>query len=312
MKVFLTGANGLLGHKLALYLLEKGDIELMATGRGPSRIATEKKFSYKDIDLTHAEVLQDTLIHFQPDVVIHTAAMTQADECELNPEACWAINTLAVENLGIMAGKLNAFFIHLSTDFVFDGFSGPYRENDLPNPVSKYGNSKLASEKAATLCLSGWAIVRTVLVYGVVPNMSRNNLVLWVKDSLEKGIPIKVVSDQWRTPTLVDDLAEACWLIANKRAHGLWHISGEEILSPYQMALKTAEFFGLNSQLIEKVDASTFSQPAKRPQKTGFIIDKARTLLGYKPHSFEEGLKELNRQLIQYKTIPVPGSGETP
>jgi dTDP-4-dehydrorhamnose reductase len=299
MKVFLTGANGLLGHKLVLHLLEKREINLMATGRGPSRISTHKKFNYREIDLTHSEVLQEVLNEFNPDVIIHTAAMTQVDECELDPQACIAINTHAVENLAIMAGKLDAFFIHLSTDFVFDGFSGPYRENDLPNPLSKYGNSKLASEKAAALCLSGWAIVRTVLVYGVVPNMSRNNLVIWVKDSLEKGLPIKVVSDQWRTPTLVDDLAEACWLIADKKAHGLWHISGEEMLSPYQMAIQTADFFGLDSQLIEKVDASTFSQPAKRPPKTGFIIDKAKTLLGYHPRTFQEGLELLKNQLIQ-------------
>lgn len=312
MKVFLTGANGLLGHKLVLHLLDKSGIELMASGRGPSRISTDKKYHYRDIDLTHNEVLEQHLNDFKPDVIIHTAAMSQVDECELHPQECVAINTYAVENLAILAGKLDAFLIHLSTDFVFDGFSGPYREDDLPNPISKYGNSKLASEKAATLCLSGWAIIRTVLVYGAVPNMSRSNLVLWVKDSLENDKNIKVVADQWRTPTLVDDLAEACWLIASKKAHGLWHISGEELFTPHQMALITADFFGLNSNLIHKVDAATFSQPAKRPPKTGFIIDKAKALLGFQPRTFHQGLELLGNQLTQYLTIPQPGPEDTP
>jgi dTDP-4-dehydrorhamnose reductase len=189
----------------------------------------------------------------------------------------------------------------VSTDFIFDGTHGPLDEGAIPNPVNFYGESKLAGERVIQASAIPWAILRTVLVFGITRDMSRSNIVLWVKNSLQQNKTIQVVNDQWRTPTLAEDLAMGCYLAAKKRARGVYNISGKDFMSPYDIAIKTAEFFQLDKSLIKATDSTKFTQPAKRPPKTGFIIDKARKELGYEPHSFEEGLEILARQIEESK-----------
>lgn len=157
--------------------------------------------------------------------------------------------------------------------------------------------SKLAAEEAVINSSMDWAILRTVLVYGVAHDMSRSNIVLWVKKSLEQGKPIKVVNDQWRTPTLAEDLALGCWLAARQRKPGIFNISGDEMMTPYDIAIRTARFFKLDESLITQTDSNQFKQPAARPLRTGFIIDKAKKELGYKPHTFEQGLALVQEQI---------------
>src|ERR1044072_6067456 len=223
--------------------------------------------------------------------------MTQVDECERNKDACWDTNVAATRYLIQAAEKYNAFFLFLSTDFIFDGLEGPYREDDAPSPLSYYGASKVAAERMIRNSKLPWAIVRTVLVYGTAIDMQRSNIITWVKNNLQQGKKIKGVDDQWRTPTLVQDLAEGCKLVADKQATGVFHISGSEMLSPYEMAVQTAQFFKLDLRLIEKVNAKSFVQPAKRPAKTGFVIDKAVQELGYQPRSFAEGLEIIAKEI---------------
>ena len=189
------------------------------------------------------------------------------------------------------------FLIHLSTDFIFDGEAGPYDENASANPISYYGDSKLTSERLLEASSIDYAIVRTVLVYGIAHDMSRSNIILWVKKSLEEGKDIKVVDDQLRSPTLAEDLAMGCYLIAQKKAKGVFNISGKDLLTPYDMAIKTADYFSLNTSTMERADASSFSQTAKRPPKTGLLIEKAINELGYAPKSFDEGIAILAVQM---------------
>lgn len=298
MKILVTGANGLLGQKLVTLLSEKEGIQLIATGRGPNR-NPEGSYSYLSCDLCKAKEVDELICKTQPDAVIHSAAMTQVDDCELHQDACMQANVFATDYLIQACEKIDAYLLFLSTDFVFDGTTGPYREDDLPNPVSFYGRCKLQAEEAVKNSHLKWSIVRTVLVYGVAHDMSRSNIVLWVKRNLEEGKPIRVVNDQWRTPTLAEDLALGCFLILKDRHEGIFHLSGDEMMTPYTLALKTADFFKLNKELITPVDATVFTQPAKRPPKTGFDIRKARYLLGFHPRSFREGLILLHKQLHQ-------------
>lgn len=144
-------------------------------------------------------------------MVIHAAAMTQVDQCETEREKCWSANVDGVANIIAACSQTNAHLVHVSTDFIFDGTYGPLDETAIPNPVNYYGESKLAGEKLIQQSKINWAILRTVLVYGVTPDMSRSNIVLWVKKSLEEGKTINVVNDQWRTPTLAEDLAMGCY-----------------------------------------------------------------------------------------------------
>lgn len=291
MKILITGSNGLLGQHLVKLLVQEGRHEVIATARGHNRLKNTGSYAYVSLDITKEAEVDAVISHYRPDALIHSAAMTQVDDCELQQEKCWQANVNATAYLVEAAQKIGSFFLLLSTDFIFDGTSGPYTEEALPHPLSHYGHSKLAAEKIVREGQLPWAIARTVLVYGVAEDMSRTNIILWVKNNLEQGKRIKVVDDQWRTPTLVQDLAMGCKLIVEQKATGIFHISGQDLLTPYEMALKIADCFHLNRSLIEKADATTFTQPASRPPRTGFVIEKARKVLGYVPHSFEEGIR---------------------
>jgi dTDP-4-dehydrorhamnose reductase len=299
-RILITGSNGLLGQKLIELLVKQSNIHTIATARGENRLPFTEGYEYLSMDITNPEQVHQVIKQARPEVVIHTAAMTNVDQCETEKDACWAQNVQAVEYLVEACQETNAFLLHVSTDFIFDGADGPYDVDAEANPLSFYGWSKYAAEKA--VIHSGpvrWAIARTVLVYGIAHDMSRSNIILWVKKSLEEGKNIKVVTDQWRTPTLAEDLAMGCYLIADGEAEGIFNISGKDLLTPYEMAIMTAEFFGLDRSLIAEADSSTFTQPARRPARTGFILDKSRDVLGYEPHSFQEGIAILAEQVRQ-------------
>lgn len=296
MKILVTGANGLLGYKLIQLLSTKSDITTVATARKKVNDLPQG-VDFFELDITNHDQTIEVLLATKPDVVISAAAMTQVDQCETEREQCWMANVVGIENLVEGCEKINCHLVHVSTDFIFDGSFGPLDETAIPNPVNFYGESKLAGEQVIKKSKLNWAILRTVLVFGITPDLSRSNIVLWVKKSLEDGKTINVVNDQWRTPTLAEDLAVGCYLAASQKATGIYHISGEELMTPFDIAQHTADFFKLDKSLIKAADSGTFKQPAARPPKTGFIITKAKTELGYQPHSFSEGLQVLKSQL---------------
>jgi dTDP-4-dehydrorhamnose reductase len=297
MKILVTGSNGLLGQKLVELISTQAECHLIATAKS-KLIPTMTHGEFHLLDITDAIEVDEVITKTKPDAVINTAAMTQVDQCEFEKEKCWKSNVEAVANLVSACKKNGTHLIHLSTDFIFDGTHGPLDENEKPNPLSFYGESKLAGELEAQKNSAGWAILRTVLVYGATKDMSRSNIVLWVKKSLEEGKSINVVSDQFRTPTtLAEDLAMGCFLAAKKKSQGVFNVSGEEMMTPYDIAIATADFFKLDKSLIHQTDSTKFTQPAKRPPKTGFIIEKAKRELGYKPHTFKEGLAIMASQI---------------
>lgn len=296
MRILITGVNGLLGEHLVRHYLRDASIEIIGVGRGVCRIKplpTETKWRYLDIDITDGVAICSAVERTRPDMIIHAAAMTQIDQAEQDPIGCWAINVTATRFILHVAQSIGAGVLFVSTDFVFDGLAGPYTETDLPTPVNYYGSSKWTAERAVQAYPGWWAIVRTVLVYGQVGDGSRTHLLTWVKKSLESKQTIRVVQDQWRTPTYVGDLVDGIARVIDQRKAGLWHVSGADTLTPYDMALATANYLDLPAELIHPVTADTFQQPGKRPPRTGFIIDKARRELGYAPRSFEDGLNRM-------------------
>jgi dTDP-4-dehydrorhamnose reductase len=299
-KILITGSNGLLGQKLVYRFLKEKDVEVIATSKGDNRLRVRDGYNYQSLDITDEQAVKDALLRYVPDVVINTAAMTNVDACETEREACRKMNVDAVEYI-INAMKLlpvSSHLIHLSTDFIFDGNNGPYRETDVPYPpASVYAESKFMSEKLVEKSRLKWTIIRTILVYGVVDFMSRSNIVLWAKDALSKGKTINVVDDQFRTPTLSEDLAEGCVLAALQGATGIFHISGEDFMSIIELVNVVADFWHLDKSLIHPAKTATLGQPAQRPLKTGFILDKAIAELGYKPHSFLQGLAIVDKEL---------------
>lgn len=304
MKILITGSNGLLGQKLVYKLREKKGVQCIATARGENRLIKQEGYEYASLDITDKKNVEDVFSKFLPDVIINTAAMTNVDACETDRDGSWLMNATAVEyqvkaleNLKKKHAGYNPHFIHLSTDFIFDGTHGPLDESEKPNPLSYYAEGKLEAEKIVQASSLDWAIARTVLVYGIVDNMSRSNIVLWVKSNLEQGKTINVVDDQFRTPTLAEDLADGCILIAEKHAKGIYNISGKDFYSILELARVVADYYGLDKSLIKPSKSADIKQPAKRPPVTGFIIDKAKNDLGYDPHSFTEGIRILEEQI---------------
>lgn len=304
MKILITGANGLLGQKLVALIAPNADINLVATSRDEDKIFYNlPMYRYRSMDVTRAKEVDEVIGQEKPDVIIHGAAFTKVDYCERHQEVCRRVNVEATEHVVRAAQQHNSLLIHLSTDFIFSGEKRLLTEDEVPGPVNYYGETKLEAERAIINSGVEYAIVRTAIVYGVVPHLSRSNIILWVKGSLKKNETIYVVDDQYRTPTLAEDLAMGCYLIAQQRATGVFNISGEELLTPYQMAQMTADYFDLNKDLIVRTDSTRFKQPARRPLETGFSIEKAKKVLGYRPRTFLQGIEIVDRQLREIETL---------
>ena len=296
-RILLTGSNGLLGQKIVSQLSERNHISLMATSRGINRHPEWTGYQYEDVDMLDAEKWDEIFEDFEPTDVINTAAITQVDKCETEREICDQVNVEAVKRLSALCAKYGSHLVHISTDFVFDGENGPYQEKDPTGPVNYYGQSKLKAEQVILESGVSASILRTMLLYGITPSMSRSNIVLWVKKSLEAGKPIRVVNDQFRCPTLAEDLATATISAVMYRAKGIYHISGAEMMSILDLAYKVADFWELDKELISQTDSISLNQPARRPPKTGFILIKAQTELDYKPHSLIQGLQIVDQQM---------------
>ena len=297
-KVIITGSNGLLGQSLLKLLLEeKEKYQVYGFSRGGNRSGRED-FTYISIDITDEENLKKEVQKINPNFIINTAAMTQVDDCENNKEACDALNIDVVKWLSEISDEVDAHLIHISTDFIFDGKKGNYKETDEPSPLSYYGLSKLKSEEVLTNSNIDYTILRTILVYGKVFDMSRSNIVLWVREMLSKGKEITIVDDQFRTPTYVEDLALSCKISIDKKATGIYNISSNELLSVYEIAQQIAEVFGLNESLIKPISTSTLNQTAPRPAKTGFDLSKTNKELDFYPKSFKEDLRRFKETIM--------------
>jgi len=298
MKIFITGSNGLLGQKLIDNLQKNSpEVEIVAVSKGENRLTQLTGFTYHEVDISNKAAIQQLIFDEDPDVIINSAAITNVDQCEEDKDMCWDVNVNAVDYIVAACSQIDAHFVQLSTDFVFDGESGPYSEDAEPNPLSYYGESKLASEKITREAECSWAIVRTVLVYGVGEKLGRSNIVLWAIDALGKGQEMNVVDDQFRTPTLAEDLATGCLSIALNKHSGIYNISGQDYMSILELIRRLGSFYQLNTDQIKVISSKTLNQAAKRPPVTGFVLDKAIADLSYDPHSFEEGLEIVKKQL---------------
>lgn len=294
MKILITGANGLLGQHLIKQLLRK-NYTVIATSKGDTRLpfTGNGQYSYHQLDITDGTYVNDFIHRTRPDIIVHAAAMTQVDECELNKIDCWNINVTATRFLLDAAKETGSRFIYISTDFVFDGLHGPYDEAAQPNPVNYYGSTKWGAEKAVIESGLQSTIIRTVLVIGNPLTGTRHNIVTWVKQKLENGERLKMVDDQYRTPTFIDDLVDGIMLVLEKNAQGIFHISGKDSLTPYTIAIQTARVLQLDESLIQRATSSDFPEAPVRPPRTNFDIGKAEKELGYRPHSFIEGLQKM-------------------
>jgi len=295
MRIVITGSNGLLGQKIVRICLDRG-LNFIATSKGDNRNPDCPEHLYFPMDITNKLEINALFESYYPTHILHTAALTNVDYCEAHPEECEEVNVQATKLLFAAAVQFEAHFQLLSTDFVFDGQQGNYRETDAVNPLSVYARSKVHAEEVLQgAAHTNWSIVRTIIVYGEGHQLSRSNIVLWAIESLQAGKEMTIVNDQFRMPTWADDLAWACLEIIRREKTGIFHISGPELVSIYALVTRIALFYGLPTDGIQPVSSTTLSQAAARPPKTGFDLTKAREALGYAPLTIEETLALLSR-----------------
>ncbi|MGN0001993.1 MAG: SDR family oxidoreductase [Sphingobacterium composti] len=303
MRILLTGSNGFLGQKFCEKLSEYPKINaVLGISKSENRNPYLHENTFQQLDLMNFEALETVISNFQPTHILHTAAITAVETCEEKPDLAQKINVDLSVHIAKIAQQKNIHYTFLSTDFVFDGLHGPYQETDEVNATNNYGRTKIDAEKLISASNPESAILRTILVYGAIPDKNRSNLALWAKKQLENGAAIKVVSDQWRMPTWVDDLADACYSAMQKQASGIFHISGNEMMSILEAVEVIADTWKLDKSLINPISAGEIGQATNRPLKTGFILDKAEQTLNYKPTPFIVSLQKIEEQLKKYNS----------
>ncbi len=293
MKILITGANGFIAQHLMYSLLNKSCHSIISTGRSNLSNILIEDSKFHVLDITNIIEVKKAIASYKPEVVIHLAALSLPNHCELNKEDCYNINVHGTENVIAVCKSINAYLLFAFTDFVFNGEKGPYKEDDKVDPVNYYGLSKVKAEELCMLSGLQFSIIRLCSVYGKSLSNKDRGVVMWVKESLGNKKSLKVFDDQVRTPTYVEDVVKSIIALAEKKLTGIYHIAGEETLTPYEMALKTADYLGLNRSLIEKVTSATFKEAAKRPLVTGLVIAKAKRDLQFQPLNFEQGLRKM-------------------
>lgn len=298
MRVLVTGSNGLLGTKLLELLLTRPDVEPTAVSRAPRTNGFLGPLPFWQVDLTGAPAVESCLGEARPDVVIHTAAMTDVDGCEREPQRAWNENVHATRNVARAARTVGARLVHLSTEYVFDGQSGPYSEDDPPHPLGVYARSKAESEQVARAEAPDCAIARTTVLYGRAPNV-RTNFVTGLVAQLRAGGSARVVTDQVSSPTLADNLAEMVAALADDRsASGIFNTVGATVIDRFRFALLVAEVFALDPARIKPITTSSLGQAAPRPLAAGLRMDKFRRRYPSVPVlTARQGLERLRREL---------------
>lgn len=292
MRIMILGANGFTGRRILQHLVHKQEHNLLACSLHKD-ILPEEGYQFYELDILNFEATDILLAKFKPEIIINASALSVVDYCEQHQEEAYELNVSAVKHIAEYCQANNCRLIHLSTDFVFDGIKNtPYVETDIPNPVNYYGKTKRWSEKFIEQICENYAIMRVEVVYGKPFERQHGNIVQLVKNKLENGQSIRVVSDQFRSPTWVEDIALGTDLLLSSKHNGIYHICGGETMSVADIAYRTAAYFNLDSSLIEPVTTTEMNEATPRPLFSPMNTGKAYTDLGYQPSAFEEGLKE--------------------
>ncbi len=283
MKILITGSNGLLGTKLMNILSNFNVIGI------DLRSSNSMNLKLPENDITKNEIIKK-IEEIRPDIIIHTAAYTDVDKCEIEKEKCYDVNVNGTKNIIEAAKLVNAKIIYISTDFVFDGKKRNYSEDDKPNPSIYYSKTKFEGEEL----VKKYLIIRSSVLYGYNNKNDNSNFVKWVIENLKENKRIKVVNDQINNPTLIDDICYAITKLINQT--GIFHVTGSEAISRYDFALKIAEVFNLNKDLIEPITSEELNQKAIRPKDVSLDTLKIKSL-GINMSNIKQGLLKMKEQM---------------
>jgi dTDP-4-dehydrorhamnose reductase len=269
----------------------------VALGRGHQVFAAYKEHlpafgTPVSLDVTDEVSVRRCISRIEPDVIVNSAALTDVDKCEVNPQLARDLNSTSVEYLAGSAKESSCFFVQVSTDFVFDGTTGNYSENDRPNPINQYGLTKLAGEEAAKNCGEArWSVARASVVYGW-GRPQRLNAATYISDSLSKGQKIFIVTNQYSSPTLNTNLAQMVMELSERRLPGIIHTAGATRLNRYDFALGLADLMKLEKKLILPTEAGNIEWKAKRPMDSSLQVSRAASQLANRPLEINEAYRQ--------------------
>ncbi len=290
MRILITGITGFVGRHLAERWKANNSLQVAGTGRSFNRQAhLPENIAYLPLEITNETDVHALITSYTPDIVVHSAAMSKPNDCELQQQLCYDVNVNATRYVIDACKKNGSKLIFMSTDFVF-GDDGPYSEDDAYSPVNYYGQSKVFAEEIVRSSNIEYAVVRTVLVYGKQLEGLNPTFPQWVKGQLEKGNSIRVFTDQYRTATFVNDLTSGIDSIVAGNATGIFHFCGSETFTPFDIATKVASHFGFDTKLILPVTRGDFAEAARRPIKSTLAIEKAKRELLYSPTPLADAL----------------------
>ncbi len=295
--LLVTGCNGLLGQRVTGLVRPHYWTVGVDLQEEPFGSVDE----YATLDIGQREAVIDALERISPAAIVNAAALTNVDACERERDRAWRVNVDGIKHLMEAARGSDCFLVQISSDYIFDGENGPYDEEAQPNPIGFYGRTKLEGERLLAGSQLPWAVVRTNVLYGWA-NGVRLNFVLWVRANLSAGKYIRVAIDQYGNPTLVDNLARGIVAILSGKHRGIYHVAGLDYLSRWAFALKIAEVFQLNQELISPVLSSQLSQRAPRPHWGGLKTGQSVKKLGISMHGVQHGLKKLKSEIPAEET----------
>ena len=290
MKFLVTGSAGLVGRQVVHDLIEKGDTVYSGYHNTKPELGIETF-----MDLNYHDKTKEIIEKLNPDAIIHLAAITDVDLCEKEKNLAMKINAKATDIISKQAAKQKAFFVYVSTDYVFDGKKEMQKESDVTNPVNYYGKSKLEGEKSVMNLASSWCIARTSTPYGLHPK--KKSFPIWIANNLQKNNEVKVFVDQFTSPTYVPNLSRMLVEVAKRQIVGVIHLAGATRISRYEMAELTAEKLNLNKKLLLPVNLHEMNLAAKRPKDSSLDVSQAFSLLKEKPFIIDHGLDNLVREL---------------
>ncbi|MFX0204419.1 MAG: dTDP-4-dehydrorhamnose reductase [Candidatus Hodarchaeota archaeon] len=292
MRILITGGSGLLGSKIAATATIKGHEVYSGYKEHEAIHGTPIK-----LDICDKQSVIKAFDRIKPKMVVHAAALTNVDKCEEDHNIAWRVNVEGTRNILESSGFLNAFFIYVSTDYVFSGEEGMYKETDRPDPINNYGLTKLEAEKMVRDSHLEWCITRPSVIYGTTPASGKINFALWIINNLKQGKPIKIITDQWVSPTLNTNLAEMILEVLERRLIGLYHLAGATPINRYEYASLIAETFQYDKTLITPVKSGEMKWLAKRPRNTSLNVEKATETLRHKPLEIQQALNKLKKEI---------------
>jgi len=294
LRLLVTGASGLLGHKVVQLALKKAHKVYSLYKEHSTDLGKAIK-----LDLTDQNKVSQTIIKLKPQAIIHTAAYTDVDGCEINKDLAWKANAEATKHLAIASASINSHLTYVSTDYVFDGEKGLYSEEDKPNPISYYGYTKLKGEEFIKEHAEQWCITRASVIYGWA-QIQKLNFATWLINNLKQGKEVKVLTDQYISPTLNTNLAEMLLEIAEKKKTGILHTAGATRVSRHEFALALTKVFNLKSDLIKPAKMDEMLWNAKRPKDSSLNISKASALLNTKSLKLDQAMKKMKKCHREY------------